>query len=878
MDSAPIQMVINIFAAVGFTVTGIIIKGMIMYGAWLFFIVALIGVAMTIFNNIEERDAFFHIIKKFASISVAVLLFYIPVKVNVADVVAGVPNSDASSAISGNGLISSMSNFSSGSNALVNAFTYYAYEWSSGMPALATEIAGTSSTYIWPGVESAIDADLSSAMQSNDPQIAANMAQWKYILAPAILKSDPALASALQTNPMLQYVYENPYSTTATTDPRYGAYAAQVKSLLSSDQPKPTFQSIVLQNQAALARIASKFGSVVPFTASPSSTAGASPSSVSVKLFSREFWKQNQKIDANNAASNIVANTGASKIWSFINWLPSLGERLTTTSAQRQQISSNDSVTAVASNIAVDMADFFGGSQFNNPTQTFTSLSNLYQNLARSVLVASVMGYADNPKAMSAMEALCKTHGNAACAQTLQMFSNQQRRPDAAVGHTPGVSSWLGKTLSDLGSFTITGLIEVVIYSIGTIFNTAAPYIIAVSMTAAILVSVIGPIWMLMAGRFLHAIEWMVFPVILVNLWDALYIIWIIVCDALDDVIPHLAGTVNNGAPVGQNVGMVANPALMNHIVNIFEAMGFLAIPTAAYILLFGKAADGLRSNFGSTMSRTIATAATLAAMTAMRSMSKGGKKSSGQPLGKKSPGGKGITQGMATNAPSGGGGVTATAAESTATAAKGVGGAPAKGNAAHNITGTVATNSATTKTDSSGGPEIGGTTESGGITKAEAKTNGGSNRAEQSAVTSNQVAANNQSPAPAQSSQSGGTANSSRGAPTDGQVPSSRQPSAVGSQSMGTLASSQPATSNPPSVQISQSGGTANSSRSVATGGQVASGSQPSTAGRQAAAQPYQQQRPSIQANQPKPASRKQARTPAATGRITGYNPKKSS
>jgi hypothetical protein len=852
-------MVVNIFAAVGFTVTGIIIKGMILYGAWLFFLIAVIGVFMTIFNNIEERDAFFHIIKKFASISVAVLLFYIPVKVNLADVVAGAPKSDVSSAVSGNGLISSMANFSSGSSALVNAVTYYAYEWSSGLPALATEIAGTSSAYIWPGVESAIDADLSGAMQANDPQIAANMAQWKYILAPAILKSDPALASALQTNPMLQYVFENPYSTTATTDPRYGAYAAQVKSLLSSDQPKPTFQSIVLQNQAAFARIARKFGSVVPFTASPSSTVGASPSSVSVKLFSREFWKQNQKIDANNAANNIVSSTGASKIWSIIDWLPSLGERLMTTSAQRHQISTNDSATAVASNIAVDMADFFGGSQFNNPTQTFTSLGNLYQNLGRSVLVASVMGYADNPKAISAMEALCKTHGNAACAQTLQMFSNQQRRPDAAVGHTPGVSSWLGKTLSDLGSFTITGLIEVVIYSIGTIFNTAAPYIIAVSMTAAILVSVIGPIWMLMAGRFLHAIEWMVFPVILVNLWDALYIIWIIVCDALDDVIPHLAGTVNNGAPLGHNVGIVANPALMNHIVNIFEAMGFLAIPTAAYMLLFGKAADGLRSNFGSTMSRTIATAATLATMTAMRSMSKGGKK----PSGKQTPGGKGITQGMATNAPSGGGGSTATAAESTATAAKAVGGAPAKGNAAHNISGTVAKNSAKPKTDSSGGPENGGTTESGGtLTTSEAKTNGGSNGAEQSAVTSNQVAASNQPSA--QSSQSGGTANSSRGTSTGGQVSSS----------------SQPATSNPPSVQISKTGGTANSSRSPTTGtdGQVASSSQPSAAGRQPAAQPYQQQRPSIRANQPKPASRKQARTPAATGRITGYNPKKSS
>ena len=868
MDSAPIQMVINIFAAVGFTVTGIIIKGMILYGAWLFFLIAVIGVFMTIFINIEERDALFHIIKKFASISIAVLLFYIPVKVNLADVVAGVPKSDVSSAVSGNGLISSMANFSSGSNALVNAFTYYAYEWSSGLPSLATEIAGTSSSYIWPGVESAIDADLSGAMQSNDPQIAANMAQWKYVLAPAILKSDPALASALQTNPMLQYVYDNPYSTTTATDPRYGAYAAQIKALLSSDQPKPTFQSIVLQNQAALAKIARKFGSVVPFTATPSSTAGASPSSVSVKLFSREFWQENQKIDANNAASNIVSSTGANKIWSFITWLPSLGERLTTTSAQRQQVNSNDSVTAIASNIAVDMTDFFGGSQFNNPTQTFTSLSNLYQNLGRSVLVASVMGYADNPKAMSAMAALCRTHGNAACAQTLQMFSDQQRRPDAAVGHTPGVSSWLGKTLADLGSFTITGLIEVVIYSIGTIFNTAAPYIIAVSMTAAILVSVIGPIWMLMAGRFLHAIEWMIFPVILVNLWDALYIIWIIVCDALDDVIPHLAGTVNNGAPVGQNVGIVANPALMNHIVNIFEAMGFLAIPTAAYILLFGKAADGLRSNFGSTMSRAMATAATLAAMTAMRSMTKGGKKPSGKPSGNPTPGGKGITQGMATNAPSGGGGSTVTASEPTATAAKATGGAPGKGNTAHNISGTapqqssVAQNSSTTKTDSSGDTESGGTTESSGTpVTSEAKTSGGSNgTAGQSAVTSNQVAASNQPPA-----QGGGSANDGpRSSPTSAPV------------------SSQPATSNKPSAQ---SGGSANSSRSTTAGGPAASNQPPARssstntpASNQPAAQPYQQQRPSILANQPKPASRTQARTPAATGRITGYNPKKSS
>lgn len=67
-------MVINIFAAVGFTLTGSIIKGLIEYGGWLFFVLAVFGVFHTIFISIEERDAILHVIKKFASIFVALLL------------------------------------------------------------------------------------------------------------------------------------------------------------------------------------------------------------------------------------------------------------------------------------------------------------------------------------------------------------------------------------------------------------------------------------------------------------------------------------------------------------------------------------------------------------------------------------------------------------------------------------------------------------------------------------------------------------------------------------------------------------------------------------------------------------------------------------
>jgi len=330
-------------------------------------------------------------------------------------------------------------------------------------------------------------------------------------------------------------------------------------------------------------------------------------------------------------------------------------------------------------------------------------------------------------------------------------------------------------------------------------------------------------------------------------------------------VIPHLAGTVNNGAPVGQNVGIVANPALMNHIVNIFEAMGFLAIPTAAYMLLFGKAADGLRSNFGSTMSRTIATAATLAAMTAMRSMSKGGGK---KPQGKQALGGKGITQGLATNAPSSGGGPTAAAP----TAAKAVGGVPTKGNVAHNISGTapqkssVAQNSVATKTGGSGSAEGGGATES-----SESKGTG------QDAVTSNQVTAATPSASSQPSIQGGGTTPDSRGPSSGGQVTSNQ-------------VTATPSASSQPSIQ---GGGTAPDSRGRPTGGSIAGnqsvtgpqgrGSAPQAAPQNTAAtsmqpQPYQQQRPSIVTNQPKSAGKRSMQKPAVTGRITGYNPKKSS
>ncbi|WP_143484278.1 hypothetical protein [Acidithiobacillus marinus] len=667
-------MVINIFAAVGFTITGSIIRGLIEYGGWLFFILAVFGIFHTIFNNIEEPDALLHVIKKFASIMVAVGLFYFPVQIAMNDVIAGSTGTTVKKAVDGNSILSSMHDFSTGSLGLVNGITYLAYQISSGLPTLAAKIAGTSDTDLWPGVQSAIDTDLSSAMQSNDPQIAANIAQWKNVLAPAILKSDPKLATALQANPQLAYVFANPYSTNSQTDPDYGKLAAKVKSLLKSDPPNPSWPELVAQQQTQLAGVADKLGSVVPFTAGTSSSSKSStPTYVNVKLFSKKYWKLNQDISTYDKVHNTVTPVTSWTSEAYA-WLPNLIFKQIDSKKDYKEMRRTEEGTptqAIASDLAVDVEDYFGGKKTNDPTQKFTSLSDLYQNLGRSVLVASVAGYARNPKNVAAMQAMCATHGDEACAQTLQMFANQIRRPKDVVGHTPGVSSWLGKTLADLGSFTITGLIEVVVYSIGTLFNTAAPYIIGLSMTAAILVSVIGPFWMLIAGRFMHAMEWMALPVILVNLWDALYIIWLIVCDGLDGIIPHLANNVNNygsSSMMSPNIGIVSNPALMNHIVNIFEAMGFLAIPTIAYMLLFGKAGDGMRNNFGSSMARATGAAATMAAMVAMRAGRKGGKSSGKTPGKTTAPGGNtpGTGGGLTPSNPVKGGGVSASAPKAT--------------------------------------------------------------------------------------------------------------------------------------------------------------------------------------------------------------------
>jgi len=787
MESAPVQMVINIFAAVGFTLTGSIIKGLIEYGGWLFFVLAVFGVFHTIFISIEERDAILHVIKKFASIFVALLLFYFPVQVAINDVVAGSTGTTIKKSVQGNSILSSMTNFSTSSLGLVNGITYLAYQISSGLPALAQEIAGSSGKDLWPGVESAIDTDLSSAMQSNDPQIAANIAQWKFVLAPAILKSDPKLATALESNSQLGYVFANPYSTSSETDPQYGADAATVKALLKTDPPTPSFPEIVNQQQSELADVAAKYGSVVPFSAGTSSSTSSSssntPTYVNVKLFSKKYWKLNQDVSAYDKIHNAVTPVTSWTSEAYA-WLPNLVDKVVASKKTYKTIRAEEEGNpseAIASDLGVDVEDFFGGKKENDPTQKFTSLSDLYQNLGRSVLVASVAGYARNPKNIAAMQAMCKTHGDEACAQTLQMFSNQIRRPKDVVGHTPGVSSWLGQTLADLGSFTITGLIEVVVYSIGTLFNTASPYIIGLSMTAAILVSLIGPFWMLIAGRFVHALEWMTLPVILVNLWDALYTIWLIVCAGLDGIIPHLSNAVNgygSSSLSAPRIGIVSNPDLMNHIVNIFEAMGFLAIPTVAYMLLFGKAGDGMRSNFGTSMGRMIGMTATMAAMAAMRAGRKSG--------GKAKPGGKVTAPGG--NTPSGSGGLTPSnpvkggpgAPGALSNAPKASGGKPLGANSLNQNIGSgsasTASNSASTSSNSSASSSNSGSSTSNttGGNSSVSSTSNSSNNATKTGSTTNTQSPSVQNASGQGAGPSSGRQGSGPGAVRQGQAPTS--------------------------------------------------------------------------------------------------------
>jgi len=614
MTAAPMQMVINIFAAIGFKITGIVIKGLILYGGWLFFILAFLGLLMTAFYGFDDKDAFGSLIKRIAAILVAVALFYLPVHVNLTNVIAGTPglsSTTLSNTIKNDPIFSHALNYSSGGTGAVNAVTYLAYTLSHPLVDLAMKIGGSNSD-IWPGIQSSIDADLSSAMQASNPQVAANLAQWRYVLAPAILRADPVLATIMEKDPQYKYVFFNPYSTNKTLDPQYGQDASVLKILMDKYPPKPSFQELVLQNQSELAHIAGEFGAT-PFTAKPSKQQGATPSSITVKLFGKHLWKENQEAAKEVSNEGKALDKGNTEFFDIIN-PPFLGIG--------DQSTAGKELTNWISDADTNITDFFGGGSYKDATKKFSSLSDLYTNLGRSVLVASIEGYAKNPKAMAALQSMCASHGATDCVSTLHMFSNSVRRPNMKMGDTPGVSGFLGKTLADLGSFTITGLLELVFYSIGAMFNVAAPYIIGFVMAGAILVSVIGPLWMLMAGRFMHALEWMVAPVVFVNLWDALFYIWVLICNAFDNVIPGLAGSINASQ---SGVGIVKNPEIMNHIVSIGEAMGFLAIPTAAFFLLFGKAGESMRNNFGRVMAAGMTTTATLVGMQLARMATKGG-------------------------------------------------------------------------------------------------------------------------------------------------------------------------------------------------------------------------------------------------------------
>ena len=428
MNSAPMQMVINIFAAVGFKVTGIIIHGLIVYGWWLFFILAFIGILYTAFLGIDDRDAGYNMVKKIASILAATALFYLPVSLNLTNVIAGVPGNSSGQLktdMANDPVLKHSLNYTSGATGAVNAITYLAYTLSHPIVNLAMRIGG-SNTDIWPGIQSSIDADLSSAMQANNPQIAANLAQWRYVLAPAILRSDPVLATALEKVSRLKYVFFNPYSTNSTLDPVYGNNAAVVKDLLKRYPPsKPTFQEIVLQNQSELAKVAGEFGAT-PFTANESSSSSNSstPATVTVKLFGKHLWEENQNAakEASTTAHNFTQ--GNTEFFDIIN-PPFLG--LGGQSAAGQQL------TDYASDMDTDLEDFFGGSSYTSGTKKFSNLDDLYVNLGRSVLVSSVEGYAKNPKSMAALKAMCASHGATDCVGTLSMFSSSVRRPDISM-------------------------------------------------------------------------------------------------------------------------------------------------------------------------------------------------------------------------------------------------------------------------------------------------------------------------------------------------------------------------------------------------------------------------------------------------------------
>lgn len=290
------------------------------------------------------------------------------------------------------------------------------------------------------------------------------------------------------------------------------------------------------------------------------------------------------------------------------------------------------------------------------PTVPISSPGDYYQSMGNAEVMVYRAHMQSDPELAKELDAACAETGKDTCGQLLNNVNSavsQRTASDNDASNT--VPSELAGGISGI----ILKIFAVVAYVVTAFIMAVMPAVISIAKMFALILSVVGIFVMLIPGREVIGLEWMIAPITWVNVWNVLYLLFWKVSTNIDKV-----GALIDASGLDQRIHALNTTAL----ISIVEAAGYIELPVIAWHIVFrsagalsiGAAAGGFLAGEAFGKSAKMAMSGGKMAYKAVKSRSSDG---SGDSYGAGSKGGSlvtssGLEQSSQTDAQGGGVGV----------------------------------------------------------------------------------------------------------------------------------------------------------------------------------------------------------------------------
>lgn len=545
------QHVIDFFAAMGFAISNPLLTGL---GGdalkWFWMVLAAVGLAWSFGMAAQDEEGIMIPIKQVICVVISAFLLYGIVKVDLPEF-----------SYVAKGRLEAEAGFNQGAALLP---TYATFKVGRALMVSSRGLLRKGEATSVPNAALRAGLMTSDADVLDDPQLRANLVAWNEVVAPFLLKQDPALERSLRESGVIdEFLIPTP-----TARDYVGSSADRAQKV----------QALL---QKTNVQIGDMLCSVGTFVEQRMSKGGAASWTGETGMCTDTAIKLNLVATAKSPASN----------WSLFGSSPNVAWAKGTAFTQGMM-----NVSGVSTD-----------------TITVTSVSELYGKIAQSVLYVAGNRYAaDSDRVVllgTACDKLSSEVGGASCHATQYGLVGAAKGVVAAEGYKGpdddrSMGAKAGDFLYGLLGYGTTSFFRMFVALLSGAVQSFLPYAMGIAICVSLIISAIGLYRLLWPRNFTIAMGWMVGPMLFSSLWVVLNGLWTEIDVWLMLMVAVISGFFSDESAFGTN------------ITGIVTSVGYLAIPFLTWSIIYGSAGKALSraTNFSQRMAEAGAAIAVVAA------------------------------------------------------------------------------------------------------------------------------------------------------------------------------------------------------------------------------------------------------------------------